>query len=77
MNAFFYASVLLLALLLFFPASRLIWVLSVRRMQRRHRRKLSAAEIQGQKTRARFIALMLVVLFSWFFNLQLLSPTGG
>jgi len=77
MSAYFYFSVALLALLLFIPASRLIWVLSVRRMQRRLARELSAVEIEGQKSRARLIALVLVILFSWLFNLQLLGPAGG
>lgn len=77
MNTFFYFSVALLALLLFFPASRLIWVLSVRRLQRRLGRDLNDAEIEGQRARARLIAVLLVVLFSWLFNLQLLSPASG
>lgn len=77
MSAYFYFSVALLALLLFFPASRLIWVLSVRRLQRRLGRDLSSAEIEGQRSRARVIAILLVIVFSWLFNLQLLGPAGG
>ncbi|VFN07841.1 MAG: hypothetical protein BECKG1743D_GA0114223_112312 [Candidatus Kentron sp. G] len=33
-TAFFLGSVIVLALLLFFPVSRLMWVLSVRRLER-------------------------------------------
>ena len=77
MSAYFYFSVALLSLLLFFPASRLIWVLSVRRLQRRRGRALNSTEIEQQRSRARLIALLLVILFSWLFNLQLLSPAGG
>ena len=35
MTPLFYINVAVLALLLFFPASKLIWVLSVRRMERK------------------------------------------
>lgn len=77
MTAYFYFSVLLLALLLFFPTNRLIWVVSVRRLRRRLGRELKPEEIAGQRSRARFIALLLVVVFSWLFNLQLLNPSSG
>ncbi|MEN8131109.1 MAG: hypothetical protein ABFS45_13125 [Pseudomonadota bacterium] len=77
MNTYFYLSVAVLALLLFFPTSKLIWVLSVRRLQRKSGRELSNDEINGQKARARFIAFLLVLAFSWIFNLQLLGPTDG
>lgn len=65
--------VVLLAVLLFFPASRLIWVLSVRRLERRQKRPLSEAEQNGQKQRARFIAALLCLVFSALFNLRVLD----
>jgi hypothetical protein len=77
MTAYFYISVLILAALLFIPASKLIWVMSVRRLQRKTGHELSEAEIHGQKHRARIIALILVMAFSWFFNLNLLGITHG
>ena len=77
MTAYFYISVLILAALLFIPASKLIWVMSVRRLQRKTGHDLSESEIQGQKNRARLIALVLVVVFSWFFNLNLLGISNG
>lgn len=77
MSAYFYFSFLVLALLLFFPATKMIWVLSVRRMQRKMARELTQEEIAGQKRRARFIALPVVALFSWLFNIQLLGITHG
>jgi len=70
---FFIASVFLLAVLLFFPVSKLIWVMSVRRMQKKLGRELSDAEIQGQLRRARFIAVVVVFAFSYFFNRQVLG----
>ena len=77
MTSYFLMSVAVLALLLFFPARRMIWVLSVRRMQRRLGRELSAQEQHGQRARASFVALLLVVGFSWLFNTQLRGPSGG
>ena len=73
MTAYFYVSVLILAALLFIPASKLIWVMSVRRLQRKTGHELSDAEVQGQKNRARLIAVILVLVFSWFFNLNLMG----
>ena len=77
MTAYFYFSVLILALLLFFPASKIIWVMSVRRLQRKTGRVLSNEEIEGQKTRSRFLALLLVFPFSWLFNYSLLGLNHG
>lgn len=77
MTAYFYISVLILAALLFIPASKLIWVMSVRRLQRKTGHELSDSEIKGQKNRARIIALILVAVFSWFFNLNLLGVSHG
>ena len=77
MTPMFYISVAILAVLLFFPASKIIWVLSVRRSERKLGRKLSNDEIQGQRSRAQFIAILLVTIFSWFFNGQLQSTLYG
>ncbi len=76
--AYFLFSVVLLAVLLFFPMSKLIWVLSVRRLQRKLGRELSEAEIRGQLTRARFIGIFVALIFAWLFNLNLIGmPAHG
>lgn len=77
MNPMFYFWVALLAVLLFFPVSNIIWVTSVRRLQRKLDRELAAEELRGQKSRARFISLPLVTLFSWFFNLSISGAIHG
>ena len=64
-------AVLVLAALLFYPVSKLVWVLSVRRMERKLERKLDERELVGQKQRAWVIAAVLVLPFSYLFNLQL------
>ncbi|MCW8906306.1 MAG: hypothetical protein OQL28_03575 [Sedimenticola sp.] len=73
----FYFWVVLLALLLFLPVSNLVWVGSVRRLQRKLHRQLNTDELQGQKRRARFISLLLVLPFSWLFNLYLVGGGRG
>jgi len=75
--AYFYGSVLVLALLLFFPASRLIWVLSVRRLERKLGRRLRDAELEGQLRRARVVTVPLALAFSWLFNVNLIGLPGG
>jgi len=76
-QSFFYLSVAALALMLFFPVSKLIWVLGIRRAERKLGHKLASEEIQEQKARARFIAIVMVSIFSWLFNLQLYSRLYG
>jgi hypothetical protein len=65
-----------LAGLLFWPVSKLVWVMSVRRLERRLGQPLSEQERQGQLNRARFLALVLCVAFSALFNYQLLDTAS-
>ena len=74
----FWFWVLLLAALLFWPVSNLIWTLSVRRKQRKLKMELTEQEIMAQKRRARFIAVFICLIFSLMFNLSRLGmPTNG
>lgn len=66
--------VAVLTALLVWPASRLIWVLSVRRLQRRLGRELSAEELKGQRNRAWFLAFFLCLVFSLLYNYQTVGP---
>jgi len=69
----YWISVAVLAGLLFFPASKLVWVLSVRRLERHRGQPLSVRERQGQLGRARFIAMIVCAVFSMLFNYQILD----
>jgi len=69
--------VLLLAALLFWPMSKLIWVLSVRRLQRKLERTLDETEIAGQMNRARIIGALVSIVFSFLYNLSILGPPGS
>ena len=69
----YWLSTIVLALLLVVPVSRMVWVLSVRRLERRRGETLSIEERKGQRVRARVIAVVLSTLFSALFNYQLLN----
>ncbi len=71
MNTYFLASFAVLSLLLFFPTSKLIWSSSVRRLQKKTKSELSAEELGGQLKRARFIALLIVPIFSFLFCISI------
>ncbi len=70
---YYAVTTVILAALLFVPAAKLIWVLSVRRLERRTRQRLSEAERRGQLRRARVIAAVVTVLFAALFNGQVLG----
>ena len=69
----YWLSVLVLAGLLFWPASKLVWTLSVRRLERKLGRALSDEERQGQLQRARLLAILVCLAFSALFNYQTLD----
>lgn len=76
--AFFTLSVIVLAALLYLPVTRLVWALSVRRLERRTGTGLEEGERRGQLRRARVVALLIVIVFSLLFNLAMLgAPARG
>jgi hypothetical protein len=68
--------VVLLAALLFWPMSKLVWVLSVRRLQRKLSRPLEENEIVGQVARARIISVFVSLLFSFLYNASTIGLPG-
>ena len=62
---------IVLAVLLFYPVSKLIWVFSVRRLQKKLNRELNENELAGQMSRARFISIFVSLIFSYLFNLSI------
>jgi hypothetical protein len=74
----FWLSVIVLAGMLFLPVSNLIWVVSVRRTQRKTNLSLSDDELSGQKKRARFLSFFLCLVFSFLFCLNIIGmPHNG
>ena len=67
----------LLGLALFLPVRKLIWVMSVRRLQRKLARELDEEELNGQRNRARALATVLCLAFSFVYNIQTLGLPGG
>ena len=70
-DIFFLAGIVLLSIALYFPVNKLVWVLSVRRLERKYKKKLTDVERKLQLNRARFISIILVIIFSYFFNSKL------
>ena len=73
---YYLASTAVLALLLFYPVSRLIWFVSVRRLQKKLQRTLSDQEVRGQRNRALFLSILVTVLFAALFNYNLMGIPG-
>jgi hypothetical protein len=73
---YYWISVALLAALLFVPVSRLVWVLSVRRLERRLGQALSDQQRLGQRNRARVLAAIVCVVFSALFNYRILDMSA-
>jgi hypothetical protein len=71
--AYYWVSVAILAGLLYIPVSKMVWVLSVRRLERKTGQPLDQAQQQGQQNRARFIAIIACIVFSALFNYQILD----
>ena len=67
---FYLLSVTFLALLLYYPVNKLIFILSVRRYEKKIGNSLTDEELRGQQIRSRFITIILIIFFSSLFNLK-------
>ena len=65
-----------LAAMLFYPVSKLVWVISVRRMEKKLNRKLDDGQINGQLQRARFVSFFLCIIFAALFNYNVFGIGG-
>jgi hypothetical protein len=74
--AWFLGSTAILAALLYFPVSKLVWVLSVRRLEAKLERSTTDAERLGQLGRARFIGIIVAVVFALLFNYNVFGIPG-
>ena len=64
----YWVSSLILAVLLYFPASRVVWVMRVRRMERRLKRTTTDEERMRERRESNLIAGVIVITFSFLFN---------
>lgn len=74
--AWFWGSTFILAALLYFPISKLVWVLSIRRLEVKLARPTTEAERQGQLNRARFIGVIVALVFAALFNYNVFGIPG-
>ena len=61
LNSYYLISVIILALLLYYPVNKMIFVLSVRRLERRIGKQLNDDQKNGQLKRSRFISIILIL----------------
>jgi len=73
LNSYYLISVIILALLLYYPVNKIIFVLSVRRLERKICKKLNDNQKNGQLKRSRFISIILILFFSCLFNINILN----
>ena len=73
LNSYYVISVIILALLLYYPVNKMIFVLSVRRLERKIGKQLNDDQKNGQLNRSRFISIILILFFSCLFNINILS----
>ena len=71
----FWGSAIVLALFLFFPVTRLVWVIRVRRFERKNGGKSTEEERQRQLRQARFISILIVLLFAFLYTKTLIAPS--
>lgn len=64
----FWLTTLVLAVALFFPVSKMVWVVSVRRMERKLARVTTDEEREKLRRRSRILTSIIVVTFAFLFN---------
>ena len=73
LNNFYVLSVIILSLLLYYPVNKLIFILSIRRLERKTGKQLDNIQKAGQLRRSRFISIFLILIFSCLFNINILD----
>ncbi len=72
-ETYYWVSSLVFAFLLFFPASKLIWSLRINKAEKKLQRMTTEEERAREKKIARFLAIILTVVFALLFNRNILS----
>lgn len=70
----YWASSITLALLLFSPVSKFIWVIRMRRFLAREKREAKQDETEALRKKSRFIAGLISLVFAFLFTRVLLTP---
>ena len=64
----YWGSSMVLAILLFFPVEKMLWVLRIRSTERRLKRATNQEEREEERRKARPISGIIVISFSFLFN---------
>ena len=70
----FWGSALVLALALYYPVTRFVWVMRVRKFERKNGGKSTEEDRQLQLRQARFISILIVLLFAFIYTRTLIGP---
>jgi len=70
----YWGSTAVLGLLLYYPVTRLVWVMRVRRFERKTGQKSTEEDRQRHLRQARFISILIVMLFAFLYTRTLISP---
>lgn len=71
----FWGSAIVLALALYYPVTRFVWVIRVRRFERKNDRQTTAEERQLVLRQSRFISIPIVLFFAFLFTRTLIVPS--
>lgn len=64
----FWGSSLVLAVLLYYPASRLVFVMRIRRMEKKLKRTSTDEEREKERRKSKIITGAIVITFAFLFN---------
>ena len=68
----FWGTTALLAVALYYPVGKFIWVKRVRRLEKELKRDVTNEERDALKRRTRIISSLIVIVFAYLFNKALL-----
>jgi len=71
----FWGSAIGLSLALYYPVTRFVWVIRVRRFEKKNDRQTTAEERQVLLRQSRFISILVVLLFAFLFTRTLILPS--
>ena len=68
----FWGTTALLAVALYFPVGRFIWVKQVRRLEKKLQRDATGEERDALRRKTRMVSVLIVIVFAFLFNKTLL-----
>lgn len=70
----FWGSAVVLAVVLYYPVTKFVWVIRVRRFEKKNDGKSTEEDRQRHLRQARFISILIVLLFAFIYTRTLIAP---